>query len=239
MNRPAVIVTRAQPGAQETVQRLETLGYQPLLSPALELIADQTVILPDLEKVSGLIFTSANGVRFFIERTQELHLTAWCVGPATAKAARDAGFAKVQESSGNAVDLADHILAHSNRSARPLLHIANAAAKGTLKTRLEAEGQSVVFCPIYKAQRASRLSAKVERLLAHRGKALLLVHSEKGAAAFLELAPDGSLSNLTGVTISPTVSEVLIRAGLHRVHTAKAPNEAELLKALQAAFEAD
>lgn len=233
MDPTPVIVTRSEPGAAETAAHLEAMGLHPVVSPAIELVSSADVELPDLSRVSGLVFTSANGVRFFIQRSNQRHFTAWCVGPATADAARSAGFLRVEESNGDAGDLAQFILKSVDRSSLPLLHVANAAAKGNLKATLERAGQSVIFCPLYKAETASELAPQVAKLLSEGISAALLVHSEKGARAFLHLAEGRSLSDLTGIAISPTVAKVLTQAGLKRTHIAKAPNESELLNALQ------
>ncbi|MEL6830036.1 MAG: uroporphyrinogen-III synthase [Pseudomonadota bacterium] len=238
MGATHVIVTRAEPGASETAARLTAMGLLPLISPALELIGSPEIALPDLQSVSGVVFTSANGVRFFAERSSERQLSAWCVGPATAHAARLAGFTKVEESSGNAADLANLILEASPPALKPLLHVANAAAKGNLKSILEARGRKITFCPLYRATTAPALSQTVSSLLQSETRAYLMVHSEKGAEAFVQLASDWQLSHLTGIAISPTVCEILKRAGLAEIHVAKAPNETELLNALQVALSA-
>ena len=127
-----VIITRAEPGAGQTAQRVAALGLVPLVSPALSLQAEREVSLPAPETVAGLVFTSANGVRFYSEREPRRDLTAWCVGPSTAQAAREAGFTDVRESAGNARDLAAFIAASATPQDAPLLHVANAAASGVL-----------------------------------------------------------------------------------------------------------
>lgn len=105
-----VIVTRAEPGAAETMARLAEAGYRAIAAPMLTL-APLDVTLPDLSGVAHLVFTSANGVRFFASASGKRVAMAWCVGPSTAEAARAAGFAQVHEGRGDAVALAEDILA--------------------------------------------------------------------------------------------------------------------------------
>ena len=61
MSRPLVWVTRAQPGAAATAERLRAMGYEPLVAPLLEVRT-----LPggpiDLTGVAALAFTSASGI---------------------------------------------------------------------------------------------------------------------------------------------------------------------------------
>lgn len=231
-----IIVTRAEPGASETEARLQALRLNAVLAPMLTLHPRQSEPLPDLNDVAGLVFTSANGVRVFANREVERALPAWCVGPATAAAAHAAGFARVHESAGNAVDLANFISANTQPQARPLLHIANRAAAGTLKSELEAAGFSVTFAPLYEMRPASALPPAVSEILAREQTAIVLVHSQKGAAAFAELVSDRPKDALIAVAISEPASEPLKPLDLQAIHFADAPNEDGLFSALHAAI---
>lgn len=57
-----VWITRAEPGASATAQRIAALGHTPLVAPLLRI---EPVEAPqvDLRGVAALAFTSANGVR--------------------------------------------------------------------------------------------------------------------------------------------------------------------------------
>ncbi len=235
MTRPPVIVTRAQPGAAETAARLTELGYPALVSPALELVAAPDVDLPDPASCSGLVFTSANGVRFFTERTPDRSRPAWCVGPATAAAARAAGFCDVHESAGDAEALATFIKGHAAPSDKPLLHIANAAARGNLARALARDGRAVVFCPLYRAEIASGLTLPVRSLLSGRRPSLALFHSAKGAEAFFQLSADLPCDQLAVAAISAPAATQATARGVRHVAIASQPHEAGLLAALNIA----
>ena len=231
-----VIVTRAEPGASETAARLEAMGVQALVSPVLSVQTDPSVALPDLSNVSGLVFTSANGVRALVERSAERTLAAWCVGPATAKAAREAGFGQVFESAGNAVDLANYIAAHTTPEPKPLLHVANAAAKGDLKATLEELGFKVTFAPLYAMQPASALAPGAASALEAEHGCIVLIHSAKGAERFATLTRDVSLQNTVAVAISDAALAPLATLPLTARYSATSPNEDGLFTALDAAI---
>ena len=93
--RGRVWVTRAQPGADRTADRLLALGYVPVVLPllALEAIFQPN---PDLSDVWALAFTSRNAVTAFAPLTPDRALPVFAVGDATAEAARAAGFADVR-----------------------------------------------------------------------------------------------------------------------------------------------
>lgn len=232
--RIPIIITRAEPGASETEARLRAMGLNPVLAPMLTLVPREQEALPDLGHISGAVFTSANGVRVFADRVQDREIPAWCVGPATAAAARAASFSLVHESAGNAVDLARYISANAPVEDRPLLHIANRAAAGTLKSELETAGFRVVFAPLYEMRPAHTLPNSVGQILAGEHTAIVLIHSRKGASAFAALLPPHSGSALSAIAISNVASEPLQALPLQSIHIAEAPNEDGLLSALNA-----
>lgn len=227
-----VIVTRAEPGAAETLQRLRDLGQRAIASPALTLVPRPETSLPDAASLAGLVFTSANGVRTYCARREDRSLTAWCVGPATAAAAREAGFSQVQESAGNARDLTDFIAARSRPAAKPLLHVANMAAAGGLKGRLESHGFTVDFAPIYQMQPASTLSTEAVACLDRGDSAIILIHSAKGAAAFADLIAPYQTEQLYIVAISQAAAEPLARFQPDQISWSDQPNEGGLIRAL-------
>lgn len=234
--RLPVLITRAEPGASETAVRVEAIGARAIKTPVLEMQLDRDAALPESAGLSGLVFTSANGVRAFSDRSEDRALTAWCVGPATATAAQAAGFQNVQESAGNAIDLANFIADHSNPQPQPLLHIANAAAKGDLKRQLEARGFTVSFAPLYAMRPARALSDSAIQVLKSGGPCVVLIHSAKGAARFAELYDGFAQHSFHVVSISVPASAALVPLSNPQIHYATAPNEDGLFEALNAAL---
>jgi len=231
-----IIVTRAEPGASETIFRLEQLGHTALRAPALALQEQMDTPLPTASAISGLVFTSANGVRAYAAHRDDREAAAWCVGPATAEAARQAGFCTIHESAGNAIDLARYIAANSAPAAAPLLHVANVAAAGNLKRELEALGFPIAFAPLYSMRPAARLPQIVLGLIEQEAPAILLIHSAKGAAAFARLLEGNSLQVAALVAISAPASEPLSGLAPNHVYIADSPNEDGLLSALERAL---
>ncbi|NQY12315.1 MAG: uroporphyrinogen-III synthase [Henriciella sp.] len=230
-----IIVTRAEPGAAETVARLSARGLEAVTAPMLSLHELTGTDLPAASDLSGLIFTSANGVRTYAKRASERALPAWCVGPATATAARAAGFTDIRESAGNAKDLADFIGGHADPGDDPLLHVANAAAAGQLQQDLTNRGYRVAFAPLYEMRPAQNLPGAVARLTNIETPAILLLHSAKGAAATAALIgtpPD----TWTMVAISEQAIAPIAAPQSDRVFLADMPNEDGLMAALDAAI---
>ncbi|QYF87122.1 uroporphyrinogen-III synthase [Brevundimonas sp. PAMC22021] len=97
---PRVWVTRAEPGAGRTAARLRELGCQPIVAPVLKIERINGVPI-DLDGVAALAFTSINGVSAFAALSNRRDRPAFCVGDATAEAARQVGFADVCSASGD------------------------------------------------------------------------------------------------------------------------------------------
>ena len=100
-----VLVTRTREQASEMASALRAAGAEPVLVPMIELVpAVETdaldASLGKLDTYDGLLFTSANAVRFFARRAFELDAAAsfsglrarvLCVGPQSARAALEVG----------------------------------------------------------------------------------------------------------------------------------------------------
>lgn len=226
-----VIVTRAEPGATETMDRLKAMGLAAIASPML-VLAPLDVALPDLSGVAHLVFTSANGVRFFAGASPLRSPVAWCVGPSTAAAAREAGFAAVREGRGDAADLAADMTAVLPPGTAGILHVANEAAAGELVARLKAAGFGADFLALYETRPAEDLAPEAEAALAA-GPVCVLVHSAKAAAAFAWAA--GALDQTIVIAISEAAARPLAGREIAALHVAAAPNEDALLDALAGA----
>lgn len=230
MTRP-VIITRAEPGQSETAERVAAEGLHVLAAPMLRLARTEAG-LPGLERVQGLVFTSANGVRFFCDVSTRRDLTAWCVGPATLASAQAAGFAHCEHADGDAAALAALIVERAVPGAGELVHIANAAAVGELVARLEAAGFAARFAPLYEAIAAGGLPEEVSGTLRSGEPCAVLVHSAKGAEAFAALAGGFDFAPHCLVAISKAASGPLAGLGFGRTVIAPRPNETALLDAL-------
>ncbi|MBK1970712.1 uroporphyrinogen-III synthase, partial [Brevundimonas diminuta] len=105
-----VWVTRAEPGAARTADRLTALGFTPITAPLLTLepLPGALDAVPAPAAVAALALTSPNGVEAFAPLISRFRRhPVFAVGDATAEAARAAGFADVRSASGDI-----HALAH-------------------------------------------------------------------------------------------------------------------------------
>lgn len=231
-DRPGILVTRAEPGAAETAERLADLGYRPIVSPVLAIAPLSPAPELDLTDVSGLIFTSANGVRAFAEMNACRDLPAWCVGPATEAAAGEAGFAEVRCAHGDADTLVGYILSRDSGEG-VLLHIANDAAAGQVAQRLSEAGRETRFLALYTTKPQVALTQEAAIAFGAGKIHAVLIHSAKGASAFAALIDEVDLGAVSLIAVSERAARPARDLGFKRVQISGAPNESALLNALR------
>jgi uroporphyrinogen-III synthase len=212
-------VTRAEPGAGRTAERLRALGHEPLVAPVLKVHALNPEI--DLGGVGSLAFTSANGVRAFAALSRDRGLPVFAVGGATSEAARAAGFAFVLSADGDVKAMARAIAGSSGMLAGAVLHPGASEPAGDLIGALAALGVAARAVTVYETL--------ILPVAVPPGAQALLIHSPKAARA----VADADIGNLTAYCISQAAAQPL--AGrVRRAVVAAEPNEASLLGLLPA-----
>ena len=100
-----VLVTRPEPGASATAERLKAMGFVPVVLPLTRIVP---VRPPEPGPCDAVAVTSANALRHAPEDliASLAKKPLFAVGDATAEAARQAGFADVRAAAGTAADLA-------------------------------------------------------------------------------------------------------------------------------------
>lgn len=226
MSKARVLVTRSEPGASETAERLVAAGYAPILEPVFTIEA----IPAEIPLFDALAFTSANGVRQFASLSPRRGDRVFCVGARTAEAAREAGFLNVVSADGDAEALAAVILDQLPKQSR-LLHAGNEESRGDLAGRLTSAGHAAVFLPIFRARaRATPGPVLAAHLSGTPAFDAVLIHSPRGAAILAGFAT-GSHALIDIVAISDAAARP-VAALARRIEIAAAPNEQALLSAL-------
>ena len=232
-----VIVTRTQPGADETAGRLVAMGgIAPIVAPALEIRYFD--LQPGWAPEPGecIIFTSANGVHAFENTGWPREALVVAVGPATAEAAKAAGFSDILNADGNSDDVVSLIKERFGTGGPKWVHYSNDAAAGQIVERLSVYGFSIRFVPLYGTVPVDWEA--VQPVLSEFRSGILLIHSAKAAEAVLEWIGNGRIgaSGFHLVAVSERASAPLAGLGWRSVVNAVRPNENKLMEALQIAM---
>ncbi|HEU0071414.1 MAG TPA: uroporphyrinogen-III synthase [Alphaproteobacteria bacterium] len=237
-----ILVTRPRADAEELAKLLAARGHEALIEPLLD-IATLPGDAVTADGVQALVFTSANGVRALIERnggdiSALRALPVYTVGDATARAARDAGFADVVSASGDVNSLAELIIARVRPDIGPLLHVSGSDVAGDLAGQLTEKGFTLTRAALYQATKADSLSAEAVEALKRGEVKAALFYSPRTASAFAALAGDiaPALGRATAICLSPAVAEAVEdlpgAASWRDILTAAEPTQDALLAAL-------
>jgi len=223
--RQTIWITRAQPGADVTAERVRALGHDAVVAPllAVRVMPDVDV---DLRGVAALAFTSANGVRAFADASGERNLKVFAVGAATAQAARAAGFKAVLSADGDVEALADGIAARRGELRGAVLHPGAAEPAGDLAGALEKHGVEARRLILYETAPVDLGAAQAEAL--GRSDAVLL-HSPRAAQVLAKLLKAHPAPGLRALGLSKAVVKPLARTRMAAKAFPPFPLEAALL----------
>ncbi len=225
-----VLVTRPQPAAARTAEKLAEAGFAPALLPL-----SRTVALPfslDDDGFDALAVTSANAFRHLpadiLERLRPWPLFA--VGAGTAKAARAAGFAAVSEGGGDALRLAE-TLARALPARARVLYLAGRERQPVFEQAVAAAGLRMEAREVYDAEPVAYSAAALDTALHGAPFAAALLYSGLAARRLGEIlnADMPAFDRKTRfLCISARVAEALPAAWRGRALSAARPDETGL-----------
>lgn len=226
MGPAKVWITRAEPAATATAERVAALGHTPIIAPLLKIVPIADAVI-DLTGVGSLAFTSANAVRAYAELNAErTGLKVFAVGAGTAAAAKAAGFRDVLSADGDVSALAARIAARKRELGGVLLHPAAAEPAGDLVGDLIAAGVEARAVALYDSvitpPDADFLAGLMEL-------DTVLLHSPKAAKALAGVLRGKGATHLRLLCLSQAVSRPVARTKVREVIRAPFPIEAALL----------
>lgn len=217
----AVLILRPEPGASDSAARAEALGLEPVTVPIF-VVRPLAWDPPAPGAVDAVLLTSANAIRHGGDGLRQFTgLPCYCVGPATAAAARAAGFGdiRVGPSDGEAavaMMVADGLASALHLSGRDHVGLADPALR--LERRLVYAAEPVRVLPDEAAKALGR-------------GALVLLHSPRAAAAFARLIDEAGIErgDVTLAVISANTAEAA-GEGWRAKHAAREPRDEALLE---------
>lgn len=183
----SILITRPRPAADTFAGRVRErlgVGVPVVVSPLIR-IAPLPDALPALSGTGALVITSAHAAALVAQAPEAAGLPCYCVGAATARAARAAGLDAV-EGGGTAEALTRRIIADAPPG--PVLyprgeHVASELAQTLRKAGVEAH-EAVIY-----RQEAKPLSKAATELLAGASPVVVPLFSPRTARLFFDAAP--------------------------------------------------
>ncbi len=210
-------------------------GFQVVVEPLLD-ITPVPGVRVSTDGIQAILATSGNGIRALAGLHPERHLPVWAVGDASARVARQLGYAQVTSAGGDVASLAALVGRHLDPRHGALLYAAGTALAGDLSGLLSACGFAVRRAVLYQTVTADHLSEALTHILRTGALDVAVFFSPRTAATFARLAEAaGVVENLAAsdaYALSSAVAEQLAPLPWRRVIPAAAPTQAALLAAL-------
>ncbi len=157
-----ILITRSRVSADESFAHIQALGKEIIYFPTIETIplqldADERNMLSNYKNYDYLIFTSANGVKYFFDFVSDFSLSDECrikvaaVGNKTAEAVEYRGIkVDIIPNKFSAEGLLE-VLSNEALKGKKVLIPASANSRDVLSNGLREKGAEVDFVPIYKS----------------------------------------------------------------------------------------
>jgi uroporphyrinogen-III synthase len=226
-----IVVTRPQADGERTATVLEALGHEVLVAPLMRI---EPIAVALAGTWSAIVITSANALQAAAAPELE-SLPVFAVGPRTAEAARQAGFAVVSAANGDTKDLVRLIAARSAGAKAPLLYLAGEDRAGDLVAELATQGIRAQMKIVYRAV-AEPFPTVLAAALDAGDVDAVLHFSRRSAELFIQGAKAsgvaGPAEDVRHLCLSAQVAEPL--AGASRIAIAPRPEETALIALLRA-----
>ena len=179
-----ILLTRPLEDCSEMIIKFQSLGHQvshlPLLSVE-KIIHDEI----DFIDYDGIVFTSANAVKFLNSNEINKTIKCFCVGEATEKKARSLGFQNTIAADGNVSNLKELIIQNYNPSTGKLLYISGEIISVNLDQQLLNEGYKIKRIINYKVTHNKNFSEKFVKELKKNMPNIIYIYSQNSADSFL------------------------------------------------------
>jgi uroporphyrinogen-III synthase len=232
--RNNVLVTRPEPGASETAERLSSLDLVPVVAPLLTIRRQQTR-LPASGEIQAILATSGNAVAALPLSHQGVLLLA--VGDATAERARAAGFTNIHSAHGDAHDLAALAAQLLSPSNGPVLLVCGSGQGRALAEAVRVHGFRVPRRIVYAAEKVAALPETAAAALLNDVLRAALFFSAETARHFVRLTKAAGLADrvrdVQALAIGAGAGVALQELPWHDILVAARPTQDELLALLR------
>ena len=207
-----ILLTRPLEDIQELILKFQELGHVVSHMPVIK-IEKVNYKSINFSEFSGIIFTSSNAIKYLDTRIIDKNKICFCVGSATEKKARSAGFQNVISADGNVSNLKELILQNFNPSSGKLLYVSGEVTTNDLDQDLISNGYDVKRIINYTARSIENLDEKFVEKLKQKMPDIVYVYSQNSALSFLKLIKNYNLSdfwmNTNLMCISEKTSSIL------------------------------
>ena len=190
-----ILLTRPIEDCSEMILKFQSLGHKvshiPLIN--IEKVNYEKIEFSDY---GGIIFTSANAVKFLDLNNIDKNIKCFCVGNLTEKKARSLGFQNTIAAEGNVSNLKELILKTYEMKNKNLLYVSGEIISVDLGQQLMTEGYGIKRIINYRVKHNQKFSENFVKDLKLNMPDMVFVYSQNSAQSFLNFIKNQQLESL-------------------------------------------
>ena len=190
-----ILFTRPLEDCHKMILKFQTLGHEVSHLPLINIEGLKYEQL-DYSEFKGIIFTSANAIKFLDIKNIDKKLICFCVGSATEKKARSSGFQNVFAAEGNVNNLKELILQNFKSFEGKLLYISGEIISGDLDKELISNNYTIERLINYRANPIEKYNEDFIEKLKLNMPEIAYIYSQNSAINFLKIIKDYQLETL-------------------------------------------
>jgi len=190
-----ILLTRPLDDCSEMILKFKSLGHQVSHLPLLK-IEKMNYKEINFSDYGGIIFTSANAVKFLNLDALDKNIKCFCVGSATEKKARSVGFQNIVAAEGNVSNLKELILQNYESKDKQLLYVSGEIISVDLDQQLLREGLSIKRIINYRVNHNQEFNENFVEELKLNMPDMVYIYSQNSASSFLNFIKLYQLKNL-------------------------------------------
>jgi len=180
-----ILLTRPLEDCSEMILKFQSLGHQVSHLPLLKIdkINYEQINFADFK---GIVFTSANAVKFLDVKKINKNYLCFCVGNATEKKARSVGFQNVIAAEGNVENLKELILQNFDKKNGKLIYVSGETISIDLDQLLLKEKYEIKRIINYRTSHNEKFDENFIGVLKSNMPDMVYVYSQNSASSFLK-----------------------------------------------------
>ncbi len=204
-----IIITRPKEDSLDLINKLINLGHSVTHIPVIK-IEKLEIKKVNLENYKAIIFTSSNAIKYMNVEKFNSKIKCFCVGSATERTAKNAGFTNTFSSEGTVDSLIELIIrTHDNKSGK-LLYLSSEFISKDLDTDLINAGFSVDRISNYTSFPVEKIDEKTLNFIKKNPPDVFFIYSAKSAMNLFNLINKYSLLNVVTHSYLMCISEKVL-----------------------------
>ena len=180
-----ILLTRPLEDCSEMILRFKSLGNQVSHLPLLNIDKVNCDNL-NFSDFKGIIFTSANAVKFLDVKMIDKNIICFCVGSATEKKAKSIGFQNIIAAEGNVKNLKELILQNFDQKYGKIIYVSGETISIDLDRELMKEGYDIKRIVNYRSIHHENFDENFVEELKLDMPNIVYVYSQNSASSFLK-----------------------------------------------------